>query len=210
METHFSQFCIYFITLFLCIDVPGIAPLFIAMTCDFSPQKQLKIVNKTILTSLIILLIFAVSGLSVLNVFGISLAAFKLAGGILLLLLAIEMVLGKIPKADNSEYEDAGSDIAVFPLALPLLSGPATISMLIVFMKQAEGNLINQSLVIFALLINMIIAWLTLRFANKITLVLGRSGINVLTKIFGILMAALACQFIISGVAEAFKLSICQ
>ncbi len=205
MEQYISKFSIYFITLFFCIDVIGIAPLYISMTNHLSREKQKGIVNKTILTSLIILLIFAITGLQVLNIFGITLSAFKVAGGILLLLVAIEMVLGKVGHGAESTDEDSDSDIAVFPLALPLLSGPATISMLIVFMKQATGDLIKQSLIILALVINMAICWVVLRYANKITKVLGRSGINVLTKIFGILMAALACQFIINGIGEAFK-----
>ena len=140
-----------------------------------------------------------------LNIFGISLEAFKVAGGILLLLLAIEMVLGKQTASTEQELEDS-DDIAIFPIALPLLSGPATISMLIVFMKQAENVFVEQALIIAALVMNMIVSWIVLRYANLITNHLGKSGVNVLTKIFGILMSALACQFIITGIGEAFKL----
>ena len=205
MEEYINKFAIYFITLFFCIDVIGTTPLFISMTCNLTRKKQNSVVNKSIIISLIILLIFALSGLSVLNIFGISLEAFKVAGGILLLLLAIEMVLGN--KKENEEYQaEQGEDIAIFPLALPLLSGPATISMLIVFMKQAEGIFVQQTLIIIALILNMLVSWIVLRWANSITTLLGKSGVNILTKIFGILMSALACQFIITGIGEAFKL----
>ncbi len=204
MEYYLHQFSIYFITLFFCIDVIGATPVFIAMTCNLTPPQQLKIVNKGVLTSLIILTIFALSGLSILNIFGITLAAFKLAGGILLMLLAIEMVLGGKEENEEQKCKDY-SDIAIFPIALPLLSGPAAISILIVFMKQAEHQFIKQSLIMLALVLNMAISWFVLRYANKVKHILGQSGINALTKIFGILMSALACQFIINGVLEAFK-----
>lgn len=206
MEQYISQFSIYFITLFFCIDVIGATPIFIAMTCGLTPLQQKKIVNKSILTSLIILTIFALSGLSILNVFGITLAAFKLAGGILLLLLAIEMVLGRKNENETTDQDCSNySDIAIFPIALPLLSGPAAISVLIVFMKQAEHHFSKQCLIILALLLNMAISWVVLRYANKVKKLLGESGIRALTKIFGILMSAMACQFIINGVLEAFK-----
>jgi len=179
--------------------------VFIAMTCNLSDGMQTKIVNKGVLTSLIVLAIFAISGLSILNIFGITLAAFKLGGGILLLLLAIEMVLGgKSEKNDDNTCKD--TDIAIFPIALPLLSGPAAISVLIVFMKQAEHNLGKQLLIMLALLLNMAVSWVVLKNANKVKCFLGQSGINALTKIFGILMSALACQFIINGVLEAMQM----
>ena len=205
MQEYVNHFAIYFITLFFCIDVLGLSPIFISMTCHLPLEKQRAVVNKGVSISLAILLVFALFGLSVLHIFGISLEAFKVAGGILLLLLAIEMVLGGKNAQDNS-YKDDSEDIAIFPIALPLLSGPATISMLIVFMKQAEGNFFSQFLVILALLLNMVVSWFVLRYANVITKRLGASGINILTKIFGILMSALACQFIINGIGEAYKL----
>lgn len=205
MYEFINHFAIYFITLFFCIDVLGLSPIFISMTCHLSPEKQRAVVNKSVSISLAILLVFAIFGLSVLNIFGISLEAFKVAGGILLLLIAIEMVLGG-KKSQNDADNDDSEDIAIFPIALPLLSGPATISMLIVFMKQVEGHFFSQFLIILALVLNMVVSWFVLRYANGITKKLGTSGINILTKIFGILMCALACQFIINGIGEAYKL----
>jgi len=106
----------------------------------------------------------------------------------------------------QEEYEENLNryDISVFPLAIPLLSGPAAITMLILFMKQAEGNLIHQLIIFAALAANMLICWIVLRFSVSISNFLGKTGINVLNRIFGILLTALACEFFIDGISEAF------
>lgn len=205
MNELFNQFIIYFITLFFIIDVIGLTPIYLTLTNGYEKNKKIKTINRGIITALIVLIIFALSGLQVLNLFGISLAAFKLAGGILLLLLSIDMVLGK-QSQEKLEQENNTQDISVFPLAIPLLSGPAAISMLIIYMKQAETDIFKQVLIILALFLNMIVSWIVLRFADLVTKFLGKTGINILTKIFAILMTALACQFILSGVIEAFHI----
>jgi len=120
------------------------------------------------------------------------------------------MVLAKptsaIRSENKEEHEEAMSrhDISVFPLAIPLLSGPAAITMLILFMKQAEGDIIHQLVIFAALFANMIACWIVLHFSLAISKFLGKTGINVLNRIFGILLTALACQFFIDGISEAF------
>jgi multiple antibiotic resistance protein len=166
--------------------------------------------SKGVLIASIILIFFALSGSSLLNLLGINLAAFRISGGILLLLLSIDMVLAKPSSAIKSETleerEEAlhREDISVFPLAIPLLSGPAAITMLILFMKQAEGNITQQLIIFLSLFINMIVCWIVLNFSVSISNFLGKTGISVLNRIFGILLTALACQFFIDGISEAF------
>jgi multiple antibiotic resistance protein len=150
------------------------------------------------------------SGSTVLNILGISLPAFRIAGGVLLLLLSIDMVLAKPSSAIRSETQEereealSKDDISVFPLAIPLLSGPAAITMVILFMKQAEGDIMHQFIILLCLGVNMLICWIVLNFATKISKFLGKTGINVLNRIFGILLTALACQFFIDGISEVF------
>lgn len=167
---------------------------------------------KAPLTAFIILLVFALSGNTVLESFGLSLPAFKIAGGILLLLLSIEMVMAKpepqMKSTNDNEKEEneRRNDISVFPLAIPLLSGPAAITILILLMKEAQGQMMAQFMIIIALFLNMVLCWIAFRYATIIARFLGHSGINVLTRIFGILLTALACQFFIDGIREAFNL----
>jgi multiple antibiotic resistance protein len=168
--------------------------------------------KKGAITAFLILAVFAVSGSIILDMFGIGLPAFRIAGGILLLLLAIDMVMAKPEPPIKSETQEEREetllreDISVFPLAIPLLSGPAAITMLILLMKQAEHNSLKQFVVLLALVANLLICWLVLTFASKISGFLGRTGINVLNRIFGILLTALACQFFIDGIIQAFHL----
>ena len=204
---------VVFWSLFFTIDVLGTTPIFISLTAGGTRDYQKRMAKKGALTAFFILLVFTLSGSLVLDMFGISLPAFRIAGGILLLLLSIGMVMATpeapIKSTNKEEKEETlhRDDISVFPLAIPLLSGPAAITMLILFMKQFEGVPLKQLMVILALICYIVICWIVLTFASKISRFLGRTGINVLTRIFGILLTALACQFFIDGVIEAFKIN---
>ena len=199
-----------FWALFFTIDVIGVTPIFVSLTSRESNDYKKKTAIKGVGIAFLILFFFALSGANVLSILGIKLAAFRIAGGILLLLLSIDMVLAKplsaIRAETSEEYKEALSkiDISVFPLAIPLLSGPATITMVILFMKQAQGNIVQQLMILLALATNMLICWIVLNFSVSITRFLGKTGINVLNRIFGILLTALACQFFIDGIIEAF------
>lgn len=194
-----------FLALFFTIDVIGVVPIFVSLTGSASVKQRKELAWRGVLVATAILLFFAFSGSGVLDVLNISLAAFRIAGGILLLILSIDMVLAKqespIRKDPQQEYRD---DISVFPLAIPLLAGPAAITMLILFMKQAENQPLHQIIILAALVANMFICWIVLYFSVSISKYLGRTGINVLNRIFGILLTALACQFFIDGISEAF------
>jgi multiple antibiotic resistance protein len=212
MTDLMNYFLAVFSALFFTIDSLGVIPIFISLTADATEQYKRKMAKKGALTAFFILLFFAVTGSFVMNSFGISVPAFRIAGGILLLLLAIDMVLANSNSPIRNENEEEKQetarreDISVFPIAIPLLSGPAAITLLILFMKQAEGFFEKQILILLALIINMLVCWLGLVFANQISKVLGKSGINVVTRIFGILLTALACQLFIDGVTEAFHI----
>lgn len=204
IEKIISIFIIQFWALFLTIDPVGVTPIFISLTAKCSELQRKSIANKGVLIAFLILVFFAMTGSLLLDLFGISIAAFRLGGGLLLLLLSLEMVLAKTPTSQPDE--DISTDIAVFPISIPLLSGPAAITMLILFIKQSEGDWLQKGIVLLALFVNMIIVWLCLRFSNKISKLMGKTGTNVVTKIFGILLTALAFQFIIDGIFEAIKL----
>lgn len=210
MDNYINTFLIQFTALFFIIDAVGVVPIFIALTTNCSREMRHKIIQRGVTVAFTVLTFFALLGMKVLDLFGISLAAFEIAGGILLLILAIELVMSKDEPAnstDSGEVKEA-CDISVFPLAVPLLSGPGSIPMLIIFMKQAGHDFVQQSLVMLALFLNMVICFVVLMFSDQISKALGKTGINVLTRIFGILLAALACQFVINGVIQAFHIKV--
>lgn len=210
MNNILHTFLIQFTALFFTIDVVGLLPLFISLTGEYTKEMKKKVIKKGVMIAFFVLLFFILLGTRVLDLFGISLAAFRIAGGILLLLMAIGLVLDRPDAPTSCDTDEAMKkvDISVFPLAVPLLSGPAAISMLIIFMKQAEHSLIRQSMVVLALLINMVLCFLILTFASKISKLLGKTGISVVDRIFGIILTAMACQFIINGIIEAFKIPV--
>jgi len=214
MNEFSNYFFAVFSALFFTIDCLGITPIFISLTANTSSIYKRKMAKKGTLTAFAILFFFALTGSFVMDAFGISLPAFRIAGGILLLLLSIEMVLAnpnppiKSENAEEKKENAKRNDISVFPVAIPLLSGPAAITLLILFMKQAQGLFIKQTIIITALILNMIICWFVLIFSVQIAKLLGKTGINVISRIFGILLTALACQLFIDGVIGAFHLHI--
>ena len=144
MLEHLHAFFGYFSKLFVTLDGIGLAPVFIALTAHAKQKWRNIMMNKSVVIAFFILLFFAYTGSVVLDLLGISLTALKIAGGILLLIMAIDLVLGNPEPAMNNENKEERkesmrrSDISVFPLAIPLLSGPATITMLTICMKNAS------------------------------------------------------------------------
>ena len=211
MLEHIHAFVSYFSKLFVTLDGIGLAPVFIALTANSKQKWRNIMMNKAIVIAFFILLFFAYTGSVVLDLLGISLTALKIAGGILLLIMAIDLVLGNPEPVMNNENKEERkesmkrADISVFPLAIPLLSGPATITMLTICMKNAQGNPIDRSLIIAALFFNIVVCWLILKFASKVSKLLGKTGVSVINRIVGILLAAMSCEFLMNGFIEIIK-----
>lgn len=211
MLEHIHAFLSYFSKLFVTLDGIGLAPVFIALTANSKRKWRDIMMNKSVVIAFFTLLFFAYTGSVVLDLLDISLTALKLAGGILLLIMAIDLVLGNPEPAMNSENREEKkesrrrNDISVFPLAIPLLSGPATITMLTICMKNASGNPIDRSLIIAALAVNLVVCWLIMKFASKVSQMLGKTGVSVINRIVGILLAAMSCEFLMTGLVEILK-----
>lgn len=209
MQEYIYPFLKYFSALFVTLDGIGLAPVFIALTGSAPRRWRDIMMNKSIIVAFIILIFFGFAGTLVLDLLGISLNALRIAGGILLLLLAIDLVLAKSGMNQETTEERRESlkrlDISVFPLAIPLLSGPATITMIALFMKKAQGDFVQTTLVVLALILNLLICWIILKFSSKVSSLLGKTGINVINRIFGILLTAMSCQFFIDAVLDIVK-----
>jgi multiple antibiotic resistance protein len=199
-----NTFLVAFVTLFATVGVADIAFIFAALTKDNTPAQRRTFATRGVLVALGILLFFAVLGNAILDVFGITIPALRTAGGILLLLIAIDMVFarhsGGTGTTDEEEIEARQShDISVFPLAMPLMAGPGAISAVILLTTGARSDL-EFWLVLAAIVVILALCWLTLLIAIPIQRLLGLTGLSVVSRIVGILLAALAVQFVFDGI----------
>lgn len=199
-----NTFLIAFATLFATVGVADIAFIFAALTKDNTPEQRRIFATRGVLVALGILLFFAVLGDDILSLFGITIPALRTAGGILLLLISIDMVFarhsGGTGTTDEEEKEARQSqDISVFPLAMPLMAGPGAISAVILLTTAAQTDL-DFWLVILAIIAILLLAWLTLLIAIPIQRLLGLTGLSVVSRVVGILLAALAVQFVFDGI----------
>lgn len=195
-------------TFFATIGPLDVAAVFAVLTGNYDPVRRRWCAVRGVLLATAILLLFALAGEVMLNVFGISLAALRTAGGILLLLISIEMVFarssGATSTTDEEEQEaSTREDIAVFPVATPLIAGPGAMGAAILLMAGAEGNVVHQAIVVGSLLSMLAITLVCLLLAGQLIRLLGLTGLNVISRIIGVLLAALAVQFIFDGVADS-------
>jgi len=200
-----------FTTLFIIIDPPGLAPLFVALTQGMTPANRRAIALRACVIAGALMLAFLFIGEALLGFVGISMPAFRIAGGILLFLTALEMLFQK-RQARRQENADEGAaehhdDPSVFPLALPLIVGPGAITTIILFAGQAQSAIDFAAIagVMLAVLACVLISFL---IATPLDRILGKTGINILTRLLGMLLAALAIQFILDGVAQSFGIGV--
>ncbi len=191
-----------FVTLFVVIDPIGLTPMFIALTQGNSPQERRRIAIHTCLTAFAILVVFALFGEAVLGFIGISMPAFRVAGGILLFLTALEMLFERRSKRrEGQAQEEELPDPSIFPLAIPLTAGPGSIATVILLAGQQPGFL--GTLTIIGIVAAVLVLVLSFYLASGILeRALGKTGINVATRLLGMLLAALAVQFVLDGLRD--------
>ncbi|HUB06090.1 MAG TPA: MarC family protein [Myxococcales bacterium] len=193
--------------IFAVVDPFTAVPAFLAMTPDNTRAERAAMARRASLAALLILAGFALAGGLLFKFFGVTLSAFKLAGGLLLLLMAIDMLRAQPSRTRQSPEEAAEGvtkdDVAIFPLATPLLAGPGSIATTMVFMGRSTAWW--QTLPVFvSIVLTCLVAYLLLRSASLIDRFMGRTGMNVLNRIMGLILAAIAMQFMIDGLQGAF------
>jgi len=200
-----------FVTFFTIIDPVGLAPVVIALTANLNDAQRSTIVTRAVIISAIIIAFFALVGRFLLDRLGISLYAFNMAGGALLFLVAVDMLFGRPSgvRETKTEQEEAATreDISVFPLAIPMIAGPGTIATTILYVDLATPNIFDLLSVAAAIISALFVAWLVMRSSMWIIRHVGRTGILVLSRILGILLAALAIQFILNGIGTFVQLN---
>ncbi|MGK5089372.1 MarC family protein [Bdellovibrionota bacterium FG-2] len=191
----FQSFALTFTAIFVALDIIGTLPMYISMTQEMGKKERDKVVNVSMAVALIVALVFVVLGEGIFRFLGITLFDFKIAGGLVLLLVSLADLLGR-----HEATNRASGSTGVVPLAVPLITGPGVITTLILQVGNA-----GYVFTIVALLLNYLFAWILLRRSDRVTALIGRDGTVVISKIAALLLAAIAVGMIRGGVFEAIR-----
>lgn len=209
-----SFFITAFVSLFVTLDVIGNIPIFLSMTPHHTQAERADVVRRAMLMVFVVLVAFALFGNLIFRLFGVTIEAFRIVAGLLLLKIAFDMMEARTARVRHTPEEELKGiqheDIALIPLAIPLLSGPGTISTVIALTGGASKApaVVPAYMVLFAaILLNVIIAYFALRSATAIAHFLKETGMRVFTRVMGLILAAIAVQFILTGIKDAFHLS---
>lgn len=189
-----------FVTLFVVIDPPGLVPLFIALTRGMGVEKRRAMALRACTIAFILLLLFGLAGEALLGFIGISMPAFRIAGGILLFLTALDMLFERRTQRREGQQAEADHDPSVFPLATPLIAGPGAIASIILLVGQSGPGWIGTIAVLGLLLAMILVTFAFLLASPPLERLLGRTGTIVITRLLGMLLAALSVQFVIDGI----------
>jgi multiple antibiotic resistance protein len=197
-----SIFIVALPAVFFVVDPFGVVPIFLSITAKDPPQRARQTALRACYVGGGLLLFFALFGGLVFKVFGVTLSAFRIAGGILLLMTSLEMLRGRISQTKTSpEEEREGAekeDVAVVPLAMPLLAGPGSIATVMVLMSKGK-SIASALAVLVSIVLTFVASYYILRAANIVQRVLGQSGVAILQRLMGLILAAIAVQFIADG-----------
>lgn len=207
VSTILTFFLKSFLTLFIIIDPPGNLPIFIALTERFEENLRQRISKRMTIVALLILIITMISGDTILEFFHVSINSLRVAGGILLFIISVDILLGRVGRERYKESAEKSADIdsvAVFPLALPLYTGPGAITAGIVMFSQAEGFLLKFIVVLSAVVVYIIVR-LSHLYTGFIIKLLGKSGADIVAKVLAIFLAAIGVEFVFRGLRAEFS-----
>ena len=190
-----------FLTMLVVVDPVGLVPMFLALASDRSASERSRLAKRAVFTAGAILLAFALGGSWLLQRLGISLGAFQVAGGILLLWIAVRMVFAEHQRETAAEEAEARNraDISIFPLAIPIIAGPGSMASIMILVGEARE--ISTGLLVVLATTGAVLAlcYVALRLSEPLVRLLGQTGVNVVTRVLGMLLAALAVQYIADG-----------
>ncbi|MCW8845780.1 MAG: YchE family NAAT transporter [Gammaproteobacteria bacterium] len=206
---EYSEYLKIFIGLLAIVNPFGAIPMFISMTADESTTQRRRTINQVAMGLTIILLVSLFAGDLLLGFFGITIDSFRVGGGILVLLMAISMLQAKTSSIKQTDEEADESiqkeSVAIVPLAMPLLAGPGAISAVILAAHKAD-SLLGQLIIAGGILALSLVVWVVLRLSPWIAGRMGATGINIMTRIMGLMLTAIAVEFIVSGIKGMFPM----
>lgn len=196
-----------FVTLLVVVDPPGVVPIFVALTEGADAPKRRATVKRAVIVALLVALFFLVAGRSLLSYLGVTIHAFAISGGVLLFATALPMLFGHrggLQAPERDERPTAGEDIAIFPLAIPLLSGPGAIATILLLTSQASGDIRRLVALGLAVILVYGVTLITLRLGGSLMARIGEGKVHIVTRVMGIILAALAVQFILNGITAYY------
>lgn len=193
------------VTLIVTVDPPGLAPIFLSLTPGMSALSRRKVAIRAVLIAFVIMTATALGGEPLINALSITLPAFRIAGGLLLFTIAYQMIFGgrqerKAETAEKAITEDHIRNIAAFPLGIPLMAGPGAITAILLLAGRAQGDPIKLGVLIGVIALVVMACLISFLMATRIARLLGVTGNVVLTRLLGVILAAMAVQFVIDGV----------
>lgn len=207
MSAGFAFFSLCFPSLFSIVDPLAAVPIFLALVGKEDPKSQRRTAIRATITATTILSLFALIGTQIFKFFGITIPAFKIAGGVLLFTMALEMMRAKHSPSRSTPEEQTEAqqkeDVGLIPMGVPLLSGPGAIATVMVWSSRA-AHFPQKAAMFASIALLAIVILLTLLFAPRLSRLFGKTGINIVTRIMGLILAATAVQFVIDGWREAF------
>lgn len=204
---HWTEYSRFFTALFVILDPFAAVPIFLVLTKSYSTAERGKIANISVLSVMLVLVVAALSGEAMLRGMGTSLASFRIGGGIVLLLMALAMLRAQPDSVRSTPEEAAEAEdkhtIAIVPLAIPLLAGPGSISTVIIQMDRSSAQY-HAALVILCIVLVCVLLWLVLRMAGVIGKLLGQTGLNIISRLFGLILAAISVEIMANGLKQLF------
>ena len=204
----FLQFALVtFTSVLFIVDPVAVIPTYLVITRDETPAQRRNTAWRACVAAALIMIVFGVAGRLIFRLFGITLPAFRIAGGLILWLVAKDMLHGERRTQEGPEEIVEGrekEDVALTPLAMPMLAGPGAISTVMVLSGQAR-TVAEHAVVYGSVVLTALISWISLRVGERLITALGQTGVRVVTRIMGLLLAAVAIQFVITGVRDALR-----
>lgn len=197
------------VTLLVVVDPPGVVPIYVALTKDEKRSRQRAILVRAVLIAFGVAIFFLVAGRAVLSYLGVTVHAFSISGGILLFVAAMPMLFGQrggLQSPEPTEQGSKGNDISVFPLAMPMLSGPGTIATILLLTSQAGGETMRLVAIGLAIAAVFLVSFIVLFLGARLISLVGEGGVHIATRVMGIVLAALAVQYVLNGVTGYYIL----
>jgi multiple antibiotic resistance protein len=202
-----------FVTLLVVVDPPGVVPTFVALTKDEPPSRRRAILTRAVLIAFGVAIFFLLAGRAVLSYLGVTVQAFSISGGVLLFLAALPMLFGQrggLQAPEPTERGSVGQDISVFPLAIPLLSGPGAIATILLLTSQTTGDPRRLLAAVIAIAIVFAVSFVSLYLGARLIALVGEGGVHIATRVMGIILAALAVQYVLNGITGYYELLVAR
>jgi multiple antibiotic resistance protein len=194
-------------SLLFIVDPIAVIPTYLVITARETPAQRSSTARRACIAAALILFVFAMGGVLIFKLFGITLEAFRIAGGLILWVVAMDMLHGRRLTQEGGPEISEGQekeDVAITPLAMPMLAGPGAISTTIVLAGQAR-SVPQKAIVYGSIAVTLLLSWIVLRVAERLVRRMGQTGIRVMTRIMGLILAAIAVQFVITGARDALR-----